>query len=101
MVGISSSQLRLLAQRDWGEDGRGSPDGLADATQGLEPCLPPGWGRGWGGVLPADLPLTLQLSHRQAVRGKGGHQEAEPALPVRDLCQAGLSGAAAAETHAA
>ena len=58
-------------------------------------------GAGQGGVLPADLPLTLQLSHRQAVRGEGGHQEAEPALPVRDLCQAGLSGAAAAETHAA
>ena len=61
-------------------------------------CL---WAGEGGGMLPADLPLTPQLSHRQAVRGEGGHQEAEPALPVRDLCQAGLSGAAAAETHAA
>ena len=47
VVGISSSQLRLLAQRHWGEDGHGSPDGLGDATQGLEPCLPLGWGGGW------------------------------------------------------
>ena len=63
VVGISSSQLRLLAQRDWDEDGHGSPDGLEMPPRVWSPaCLQVGAGRG-GGVLPADLPLTLQLSH--------------------------------------
>lgn len=76
VVGISSSQLRLLAKRDWGEDGHSFLDGLGVTTQDLE-------SQGCDGEpLAADLPLTLQLSHREAVRGEGGHQETEPALPV-------------------
>lgn len=41
MVGISSSQLSLLARRDWGEDGLHSPEwsSLGGNTQGLEGAL--------------------------------------------------------------